>query len=276
MQQHRYGVAIVPGDGLVARFGDTMAYVGPQSSPAMSLIAAIAAGADKASLPVEPNHALAVVTPTSSGLLVLLHGHVTAEIDAEDGLYILSGGRDWVEETIPAATNFTSLTVGAEPGLVGAPHTDLHAGVVVGAGFVLAGTRANDTAISPVVPPSAETATARVVERRDAALVTDGGLSFPLDRSYVIGRNPLIANEVCDATASPITLDHDQHISRVHAYVSVDGDTVLVRDNATPGGTFISPPGSEQWTQIGAAPIRIQLGSRIRIGEQILNYRAEP
>jgi pSer/pThr/pTyr-binding forkhead associated (FHA) protein len=100
------------------------------------------------------------------------------------------------------------------------------------------------------------------------------GAIFPLDRPYVIGRDPLGDDAVRNAHASPIVVHDDQHVSRVHAYVTIDGGSVFVRDASTPGGTFIAAPGAETWTQISTTPIELELGWTLRVGTRILTYRS--
>ena len=108
-----------------------------------------------------------------------------------------------------------------------------------------------------------------------AVLESADGAVYPLDRSYVIGRYPLGDDAVRNATASPIVVHNDNQISRVHAYVSIDHGGVYVRDAFTTGGTFIAAPGAKDWTRIGTTPTELAPEWSLRIGEQILTYRAE-
>jgi hypothetical protein len=62
------------------------------------------------------------------------------------------------------------------------------------------------------------------------------------------------------------------HVSRVHAYVSIDGGAVFVRDARTPGGTFIAAPGAKEWTQVGTTPATLEPGWSLRVGGRILTY----
>jgi pSer/pThr/pTyr-binding forkhead associated (FHA) protein len=105
-------------------------------------------------------------------------------------------------------------------------------------------------------------------------LESKDGAVYPLDRDYVIGRDPLRDDTVRNATASPIVVRDDRHISRVHAYVSMRGTTVLVRDASTPGGTFIASPDAQDWTRIGTTPTELEPGWILRVGEHILVYRS--
>ncbi|MEV0294008.1 FHA domain-containing protein [Nocardia sp. NPDC050710] len=106
------------------------------------------------------------------------------------------------------------------------------------------------------------------------ALVYDE-TAYPLDRPYVIGRSPMSDDAVRKATASPLAVPRDRHVSRIHAYVTLDRGKVFVRDAGTPAGTFIAAPGAEQWTRIGTSVAELAPGWSIRIGEKILTYRTE-
>lgn len=107
------------------------------------------------------------------------------------------------------------------------------------------------------------------------ALVLADGSAFPLDRPYVVGRSPMIDETVRAATATPLAVPRDRHVSRVHAYVSIDRGKVYVRDAATPAGTFIAAPGADEWTRIGTTPTELHPGWSLRIGQRILTYRTE-
>lgn len=106
-------------------------------------------------------------------------------------------------------------------------------------------------------------------------LIAPDGTPYPLDRPYVIGRSPHADEAVRAATAAPLIIQRDRHVSRVHAYLSIDRGKVFLRDAATPAGTFVAAPGAEQWTRIGTTPTELPPGWSIRIGERILTYRLE-
>jgi hypothetical protein len=118
--------------------------------------------------------------------------------------------------------------------------------------------------------PGAETAMPRRVV---GALAANDEAVYPLDRPYVIGRNPLIDKAVRDSIASPIFLPDDPQISRVHAYVTVHASAVLVRDAGTPAGTFIAAPGDATWIRVGDRPTELKPGWCLRIGQRILAYQ---
>ncbi|WP_174188861.1 FHA domain-containing protein [Nocardia barduliensis] len=107
------------------------------------------------------------------------------------------------------------------------------------------------------------------------ALVTEDGAAYPLNRAYVIGRGPQVDESVRAATAAPIVIQRDRHVSRVHAYVSIDGGKVYVRDAAATSGTFIAAPGADQWTRITASPTELPPGWRVRVSERVLTYRGD-
>lgn len=112
------------------------------------------------------------------------------------------------------------------------------------------------------------------VARPVGSLVRDDGAAYPLDRSYVIGREPLSDDGVRRATASPIVVRDDQ-ISRVHAHVTVTGATVSVRDAGTPGGTFIAAPGAAEWESVGDEPTQLAPGWSLRVGAHVFTFRDE-
>jgi predicted component of type VI protein secretion system len=106
-----------------------------------------------------------------------------------------------------------------------------------------------------------------------AVLAAKDGAVYTLDRAYVIGRSPFTDESVRSATASPIVLPNDPHVSRVHAYITVERGAVFVRDASTHAGTFIAAPGSETWTRIGETPTKLERGWSLRIGEWIVTHR---
>ncbi|WP_280372665.1 FHA domain-containing protein [Nocardia abscessus] len=366
-------VGVAPGDGLVARFGAVVAYLGAETTSTDRILGTIEAVAEGD----HPGAALAqrlaavifgstvqpppfgVVAPTDDGMLILLRGAVTAEIQGAEGTRRLDGGRafTWVDEIVREPVR--RITIGAGTGTppTALPRTDLRAGVVPGGGFVLhaavrsagktveprpsepsaqaepeptaaAGfaatpepTGASD-AVAPVAPPARPTESARPLakprpprpaadrplawsqvhpahepvalrkapenggtrvprpaapsgEAAVGALVTEDGAAYPLNRAYVIGRGPQVDESVRAATATPIVIQRDRHVSRVHAYVSVDAGKVYVRDAAATSGTFIAAPGTDQWTRISTSPTELPPGWRVRISERVLTYRGD-
>ena len=307
MDRNPYAVGIVRGDGLIARFGDVVLYIAGSTSSARPLLAtvelaakmehpgaalaerlaALTFGADSAS--VAP---FGLVAPAADGLLVLLRGTVTAEIEDAEGVRTLSGERSltWVDEILPDSLLRVAIAAGVGSGQSECPETDLRAGVVPGGGFVwlCAGAAADrsvpaesvapETMLRATVPTKGSQPSVRRTPAETPALpgvagvlAAQDGAVYPLDRPYVIGRDPLRDDAVRTRTAAPIIVS-DPRASRVHAYVWIDGGAVFVRDASTPGGTFLTAPGMADWTEIGTTPTKLELGGILRIGEQILTF----
>jgi FHA domain len=247
-----------------------------------------------------------VLAPVGEGLLLMLRGRVGADIEADGANRTLAGDRalTWVDETLGKGVDKIVVGGGDVSGLTACPHTDLRGpGVVPGGGFVVQRVAAvlappveeqiePETRAAakqprrpakpvesqgPVAPtqrrvrkPAAATAMPRKVL---GALAAEDDALYPLDRPYVIGRNPLIDESVGDARASPIFVRDDPQVSRVHAYVTLQAGVVLVRDAGTPAGTFVAAPGDESWIRVGDRPTELKPGWSLRIGQRILVYQ---
>ncbi|RJO69839.1 FHA domain-containing protein [Nocardia panacis] len=104
-------------------------------------------------------------------------------------------------------------------------------------------------------------------------LVMHDGSVHPLDRPYVIGRGPQSDDLVKKASAAPLVLPRDRHVSRVHAYITVDRGKVYVRDAGTRSGTFIAASAVDQWTRITGDPTELPPGWLIRISNRVMTFR---
>ena len=247
------------------------------------------------------------VAPTADGLLLLLRGRVTAAVEHAEGVRQLSGERavTWVDEILPETVHRVAVGRAEGPAVKSLPYTDLRAGVVPGGGFVLrpVAPQAPPPATSeprPAAPPTTVVRAAAVEEPTtkvggapqgppppshpsetsnlpsvNAVLMSDDGAVYPLDRPYVLGRDPLLDETVRTAQATPITLQGDAHISRVHAHVTIERGIVVVRDAATPGGTFVAAPGAAEWTEIDTAGAELAPGWSLRVGERVFTYRGD-
>jgi hypothetical protein len=299
-----FTVRVAGGDGLVGRFGDAVVYTVTRDDHAAAIIAAVAAASRGphagAALPDQlgpvafgPAKAVSfgVVVPAQGGLHVLLRGRVSVHAETQQGAHDLSGESDprWVRQVLSGALRRVEVRSG-HSALSAIPHTDLRAGIVGGGGFaVLAGGPAGRaetvaterisarpeepaTELTPRAPKASPVQTA-AVSTAVGVLATPDGAVYQLDRSYVIGRAPLTDDAVRKASASPIVLQYDPYVSRVHAYITVERGGVYVRDALTSAGTFIAAPGATEWTQIGTAPMRLEPGWSLRVGEWIATHR---
>jgi FHA domain len=301
-----FTVQLASGEGLVARFGDVVVYTVGNDDPAAALISLVASAARNplagamlaeqigpAAFGDSRNVGFGAVVPSAEGTHVLLRGRVSTRVETQQGIYELSGESDprWVRALLPGALGKAELS-GGHAGLTPIPRTDLRAGVVAGGGCVLLGAAQAVRAMPDVGATeriSSESRPTPTQSSNNAAppdtaltpatagvLSTPDGATYVLDRSYVIGRAPLTDDAVRNATASPIVVQYDPYISRVHAYITVDRGAVSVRDAATTAGTFIAAPGALEWTQIGTAPMKLEPGWSMRIGEWIATYRVGP
>ncbi|MEU1207310.1 FHA domain-containing protein [Nocardia sp. NPDC005825] len=145
-------VGVIPGAGLVARFGNVVIVLHGESpsmdrilgaaetaagaaDPGMAIAQRLAATVFTSSTAQPP--AFGVVAPTAGGILILLRGSVTATVDGPEGHRVLSGQRamTWADEIIQDPVRRLTLSADGATGEI--PHSDLRAGVVPGGGVVL-------------------------------------------------------------------------------------------------------------------------------------------
>jgi hypothetical protein len=106
-------------------------------------------------------------------------------------------------------------------------------------------------------------------------LVTDGGTIYPVTGDFVIGRETEQAPDVRAGRARPLPLrDAARSTSRVHARLSVRGWQVLLSDNSSANGTFVSHHGAAgPWLPVTPeVPMPLLHGDRVRLGQRQLLF----
>jgi hypothetical protein len=106
-------------------------------------------------------------------------------------------------------------------------------------------------------------------------LVTDGGTIYTVTGDFVIGREAERAPDVLAGRARPLPLrDSARSTSRVHALLTVRGWKVLLSDNRSANGTFVSRHGAAgPWLPVTPqAPVTLAHGDRVRLGKRQLLF----
>jgi hypothetical protein len=106
-------------------------------------------------------------------------------------------------------------------------------------------------------------------------LVTDGGTVYTVTGDFVIGREVEAAPDVLAGRARPLPLrDAARSTSRVHARLTVTGWKVLLRDDGSANGTFLSRSGAAgPWLPVTAQiPVALVHGDRVRLGKRQLLF----
>jgi hypothetical protein len=218
----------------------------------------------------------------------------------------------WVDRLLTEPFDRLSLSlVDAEPAPAH-PRSDLRVGVVPGAGLVWlpgsGGGRAPEEGPTPparevpewdtesvpapaarqtagsalfdaeaeeegtVAPPHPGGAT-MAARTAPGELVDEDGSRTPLDRDYVLGREPGGDEEVRTGKAAPLVIDDpDQLVSRVHARLRSDGGVAFIEDAPSANGTFIAAPDSTSWTRVGPEATELPPGWKVRLGNQVYTF----
>jgi hypothetical protein len=110
-------------------------------------------------------------------------------------------------------------------------------------------------------------------------LLVDDGRGYPLDRDYVIGREPLLDGDVAAGRATPLPVtDAEGSVSRLHLRVALVGWRVEVRDLGSANGSVLYCAGGPR----ALAPADVAVldpGARVGVGRrsvQFLPHGASP
>jgi hypothetical protein len=110
-------------------------------------------------------------------------------------------------------------------------------------------------------------------------LLVDDGRGYPLDRDYVIGREPLLDDDVAAGRATPLPVtDAEGSVSRLHLRVSLVGWRVEVRDLGSANGSVLYRAGGPR-ALAPADAAWLDPGARVGVGRrsvQFLPYGASP
>jgi hypothetical protein len=106
-------------------------------------------------------------------------------------------------------------------------------------------------------------------------LVASDGTRLPLDRPYVLGREPENDPAVMSGAATPVRLaDEESLISRVQSYVYFDGGQVWLQDASSANGTYIAAPGAPAWTRVGTGAVALPPTWSVRVGNLVFTHVA--
>ncbi|MFD4369734.1 FHA domain-containing protein [Rhodococcus sp. NPDC058521] len=313
MERPEHKVSVMPGgEGVVALYKDAVVVITRLEPLTSRFLTLLRATTEVGALPWriarllaehsdEPIGPFGVYLPLPSGGVVLLHGSARAEIADLDGVHNAAGNDayTWMDKMVPESATTVSVFL-TETAAEVDPQSDLRAGVVPGAGFIVqsatnaapepdriadahaepeptqrAAPPLERTAPSPrPFPPPSETMAVQAVV---ATLVADDGKSVPLDRNYVMGREPWRHESVRLGRAVPLVVeDEDDLVSRVQAHIAVADEQVTIQDGQSANGTFAAAPGSTDWTRVGSEPMRLEPGWSIRLGKRVYTYRTSP
>ncbi len=110
-------------------------------------------------------------------------------------------------------------------------------------------------------------------------LLVDDGRGYLLDRDYVIGREPLLDDDVAAGRATPLPItDAEGSVSRLHLRVSLVGWRVEVRDLGSSNGSVLYQAGGPRPLDPVDA-VFLDSGARVGIGRrsvQFLPYGVSP
>ena len=104
-------------------------------------------------------------------------------------------------------------------------------------------------------------------------IVFDDGNTFGLDRSYVIGREPVAAE---GSNAEVLVLhDNNETLSRTHAELKLDDWTVQLMDLNSTNGTYVWDQTFERWNQLAPGhAVELKSGDTIALGRRTFVFES--
>ena len=105
-------------------------------------------------------------------------------------------------------------------------------------------------------------------------IVLDDGTTFTVDDNYILGRDPSNDPDVKAGTHRPLPLDDpEQHLSRIHAEIRLEGWNTLLTDRKSANGTYISYPNAPGWTLIPpGTTAKLTSGVHVLVGHRQFEY----
>jgi hypothetical protein len=103
-------------------------------------------------------------------------------------------------------------------------------------------------------------------------LLVDDGRGYTLDRDYVIGREPLLDDDVAAGRATPLPItDPESSVSRLHLRVSLVGWRVEVRDLGSANGSVLYRAGGPRTLAPVDAAV-LDPGARVGVGRRSVQF----
>ena len=104
-------------------------------------------------------------------------------------------------------------------------------------------------------------------------LVFDEGSTYTVDRSYLIGREPMPDP---DSGVAPLVMnDPEDTVSRRHAEIELDGWNVVLRDLGSKNGTFVWSEQMNKWEPLAQDEGRVvPAGSKISVGQRTFVFES--
>jgi hypothetical protein len=105
-------------------------------------------------------------------------------------------------------------------------------------------------------------------------LLVDDGRGYPLDRDYVIGREPLLDGDVAAGRATPLPMsDPESSVSRLHLRVCLVGWQVEVRDLGSSNGSVLYRAAGPRRLSPADAVV-LDPGARVGVGQRTVQFLA--